>query len=467
MKSFSEVLNAYIEMNDLSKNALIQRSEIDRSSFFQILKGKRLPTQTQLETLIRILSLPVTDQKFLTDAYLREKYGDDLYERQNFVLQLFEILKQHDTVAEIQALSVSDIKPLPESSILSGKQELSDFLKSALYQLVLSEDPQTISFFLPIRDFSNLGGYEALKTISADRRSKTLHLRQIISLSARQELYAANAYDDFCLFTDFLLSSNLPFEAYYYFDHQNMMDSLGVLFPYFILLPFGMILINKGCDAGYFTTDPGFIRACRTELDKLLPMLLPMVMHIDTLESTIPYLAQLPDHQKTWYLSWQPGLSYMATDYFIQKYIPEALQEHYRAHSRAFLHMDYLELTTPEGIQAFWSRGGLKELSFQLNGKPEDFLLLFDTYKKRIGKTLCLINSEKIPISRNWSILIVENEAVFLVPIDQYQNAILIREKNIVSAFTNLFLHLRESDWLLDNDKALAMLSGLLQMPPS
>ena len=65
MYSTGEVLDQYISDTLTSKNSVIQMLGIDRSSFYQILKGKRLPTSSQLRTLLDILNISESEKNHI------------------------------------------------------------------------------------------------------------------------------------------------------------------------------------------------------------------------------------------------------------------------------------------------------------------------------------------------------------------------------------------------------------------
>lgn len=49
--SFHSLLNSIIDSQSVTKNSLINETGIDRSSFYQILSGKRIPTKDQITVL--------------------------------------------------------------------------------------------------------------------------------------------------------------------------------------------------------------------------------------------------------------------------------------------------------------------------------------------------------------------------------------------------------------------------------
>ena len=66
--SFHKLLNSIIDSQPVTKNSLINKTGIDRSSFYQILNGKRIPTKDQITNIIRQLDISAADLNFLMNS---------------------------------------------------------------------------------------------------------------------------------------------------------------------------------------------------------------------------------------------------------------------------------------------------------------------------------------------------------------------------------------------------------------
>lgn len=53
MSKFSDQLSQFVKLSGKSKNQIIDESKINRSSFFQFLNGKRMPTKEHLTAFWR------------------------------------------------------------------------------------------------------------------------------------------------------------------------------------------------------------------------------------------------------------------------------------------------------------------------------------------------------------------------------------------------------------------------------
>lgn len=73
MKNFRELLNKHVDNITVSKNTMIKATGVDRSTFFQILSGKRIPTAEQFENIIEQLEIATVEKMELREAYKRAK----------------------------------------------------------------------------------------------------------------------------------------------------------------------------------------------------------------------------------------------------------------------------------------------------------------------------------------------------------------------------------------------------------
>ena len=85
------------------------------------------------------------------------------------------------------------------------------------------------------------------------------------------------------------------------------------------------------------------------------------------------------------------------------------------------------------------SNNTLTELDISIDVNDSTLKKIAAQLSERLGKSLFTINTDKIPISENWSVYVVEDTLVFMVPLIQGKKALYITEKTIVKAFTDFF----------------------------
>ena len=80
MSKFSDQLSQAIKLSGKSKNQIIEESKINRSSFFQFLNGKRIPTKEHLAAILAALQLTPGEEEQLRKLYEIAEIGENIYE---------------------------------------------------------------------------------------------------------------------------------------------------------------------------------------------------------------------------------------------------------------------------------------------------------------------------------------------------------------------------------------------------
>lgn len=451
MTNFSDLLNTWLSYNEQSKNKLIQQTGIDRSSFFQILKGKRLPTDTQMCSILSSLVIPEDGKSALYDAYYMDKYGEDAYIDREFVLNIFKLLKKHENPVSqpsVQYNKSSHPALSDKTLIIHNRQELADILEALLRKTTEQEGANTVRFFSPFDELFQLSFFDMLTVMSCIPQFTDINFCHIFSYPVQRKVYKKNIYLSFIRFVDFILPSKLNYKTYYYYDSLNIQSSFASLFPYYFIFSDGILFINRSYDQAYYLTDKDLIELYVSEFDKVLKQTSPMIISNKSLENLVDTYCSIPDQTNTYYLSYQPGLSFMATDKFIDKYAPESLRDLSKKHMYAFQHTNYTEITTLSGISMLKKNETFNELFFSVEPDPADVKDLFMTYLSRVGKTLLFAAPDRLNISTLYSVYVISDNSVTLVPLNDSRCSINICEENIVSAFTSFFENLPDSYYI-------------------
>ena len=80
MSKFSDQLSQAIKLSGKSKNQIIEEPKINRSSFFQFLNGKRMPTKEHLAAILAALQLTPGEEEQLRKLYEIAEIGENIYE---------------------------------------------------------------------------------------------------------------------------------------------------------------------------------------------------------------------------------------------------------------------------------------------------------------------------------------------------------------------------------------------------
>ena len=98
--------------------------------------------------------------------------------------------------------------------------------------------------------------------------------------------------------------------------------------------------------------------------------------------------------------------------------------------------------------------GNMIELSYQFDISDEDLEKMASILSERLDKNLFMINTDKLPLSENWSVYIVEDTLILMTPLTKGKKAIYVTEKTIVQAFTE-FCTILEKGFLLRDSSSV------------
>lgn len=80
-----------------SKNYVIRETGIDRSTFYQILRGNRIATEDQIERICEYIHPDAETYDKLIDCYEEERVDAKTYQNRQYVKQFFNSLSEEET----------------------------------------------------------------------------------------------------------------------------------------------------------------------------------------------------------------------------------------------------------------------------------------------------------------------------------------------------------------------------------
>ena len=236
MSKFSDQLSQAIKLSGKSKNQIIEESKINRSSFFQFLNGKRMPTKEHLAAILAALQLTPGEEEQLRKLYEIAEIGENIYESRVGCAECLDDLALltgqnrrpiHEFVGEA-VYSVSRAPILGENRVY---QELCHLAQAEM----LKPEPK-IDLFLPRQPNDFL---KYLKSFFQNKSNKKIRMRQIIQFSLNQEEKTKDILSFFNSLLFLMAVSGDSYEAYYYYSDSNLTDTIGALYPYCVMTSSG------------------------------------------------------------------------------------------------------------------------------------------------------------------------------------------------------------------------------------
>ena len=85
MSEFSDLLSSYIDEKKIKVYALLEYCNLDRSTMYKIINGKRNPSsEAVFQKITEFLHLTPVEYRRFKEAYLISKLGKDLYYRRKY-----------------------------------------------------------------------------------------------------------------------------------------------------------------------------------------------------------------------------------------------------------------------------------------------------------------------------------------------------------------------------------------------
>ena len=131
MSKFLEELNTTITRKKISKNKLALKADVDPSSFYQMLAGKRYLNERLFNRLIHILNLSPDEERHLCELYRIMQVGEENYYKVKTVIKFIENLN-----VDQEEHPISSFKMQREniSEIIHGRENLN----RVIFQILLN-----------------------------------------------------------------------------------------------------------------------------------------------------------------------------------------------------------------------------------------------------------------------------------------------------------------------------------------
>lgn len=352
MSKFSDQLSQFVKLSGKSKNQIIDESKINRSSFFQFLNGKRMPTKEHLTAILAALQMTPGEEEQLRKMYQIAEIGENIYESRKDCAECLEGLALltwenrrpiHEFVGEA-VYSVSRAPILGENRVY---QELCHLAQAEM----LKPEPQ-IDLFLPRQPNDFL---KYLKSFYQNKSNKKIRMRQIIQFSLNKEEKTKDILNFFNSLLFLMAVSGDSYEAYYYYSDSVLEDTIGALYPYCVMTSSGVMLVTARMDRALFSATDSILVACHAQFQEAITRAKPFIENIGGTEQTIV-------EHGVWDF-WRSGYQYFTAPCF-GGYLPDEVLRMYQTPTLAPLMEKYVSHMRKENrYVSFCTREGLLDFA--------------------------------------------------------------------------------------------------------
>lgn len=265
MSQFSDLLSQFFNSRHLSASRCASDLSIDRSSLYQILHGRRFPADSEmLSSLIRYLHLTQEEETLLREAFQVTSMGYDRYwtmrNVEDFLLHWNGFSVGQEDIAHAPVAS----EWTTEASVFTGKAAVIDAAASLISRAFffdrcseVSDSPRQLFLYLP----SDHDLLTAIHHVTADDGTTlendlaSLEIFWLTSLDNTGRIDSNHCFYNLEVMKEYLMMvSTRQCVSCRYFYH-NMHPDRGRFttgFPYYLLLPNGILELSGSLDAALF-----------------------------------------------------------------------------------------------------------------------------------------------------------------------------------------------------------------------
>lgn len=258
-------MSQFFSSRHLSASRCASDLSIDRSSLYQILHGKRFPADSEmLSSLIRYLQLTQEEETLLREAFQVTSMGYDRYwtmrNVEDFLLRWNGFSVGQEDIAHAPVAS----KWTTEASVFTGKAAVIDAAASLISRAFffdrcseVSDSPRQLFLYLP----SDHDLLTAIHHVTADDGTTlendlaSLEIFWLTSLDNTGRIDSNHCFYNLEVMKEYLMMvSTRQCVSCRYFYH-NMHPDRGRFttgFPYYLLLPNGILELSGSLDAALF-----------------------------------------------------------------------------------------------------------------------------------------------------------------------------------------------------------------------
>ena len=478
MSDFSNLLSLLIKTRDVNVSALTAYCELDRSTMYKLINGKRSPSSKSLvQKLASFMNLNPLETQELLQSYLLTKVGwDTYYSRKNVLEFLLNFADLHGE--SLQDASSLDFNAASwhidkDTVALSGQLQINSCISQMVMEL-LSKPEGTLSILAQPEHLEQLN----LSAMIPHSHNK-LCIQHIICVNNRKSyIRSQQNYNIQCLKKIIsLYEKPVTYEPYYYYDNVNShFNNLNFL-PCMFLTDSVAVLCSSNLKEGVMIKDNETLHLFQNRFQDIMKSTEPLTSSFHSiLNFHLKNFSIIYKESSTSYnLSAEPCLIPCFSKDLLEKYIPDSLPQKEILMQELPVYIESLTKSnshlyfTREGVLRFLMTGRLHEIPDALY-RPfeyEDRIKLLKKFYSQVngsGNIRLLKGSlEKFPLNLHLAVTVNYGYLMFSGQTSML-TYILLKEQNLLSSFYDFASSLDELEMLETKDETLNYLQKVIEM---
>lgn len=475
MSKFSVYLGQIIKR---SGQRIAKNTGLERTSIHKALKDNRTLPYSSVKKLIEYFQLTLPEAKELTLYYDMYLQGESSYQVYSEIHQLMSDLS-HLHFSSFSYKTEINEKLLTSTRVIQGQAEVEHVIQAILHQeandkaeiyLYLNEEQRFSNIFMQFwrngREFSIFQIIPFLSNSISDSTDSTLEnmhrIRRLIPTA---------------------LLSKGQYHTYYCYMNHDARASLQP-FPYYIVTPNFLLLLNEDCSSLYINQEASLIKFYRKQFEQTLSECHPLTSYYSDPRAVLSSYMDNTDDVGYYTMMTQPCGGRYYTKELISKYIKsdlpyrnELIELSVERFSRlADLQTNYYTIFTEEGIEQFAKDGYIVDLpkAQVLPLNPEDRLYILQKLREDIANNVisgCIANPDQLSIPHYLTFTCDPKFGLHVYALDGFVSGgytcnLHIYAANIGQIFCNFIKFLPNSKYVYSKEQTLSVLDhyiGLLR----
>lgn len=442
----ADMLAAEFDAAQISKNDVIRKTGIDRSTFYQILGNRRMATPVQFLKILNVLQPDTADRARLLRQYERERVGEEKFAKYEKVRAFLRRLSEADDTVEktgstdgsenaAGAENAAGTENAAGAEYTDGSENAAgtettdgtektdgadkmgravvcpEPIASLIRHAVQKEGRIRLRLLLPTELFFSLGIESVLEENT--RSGRTVYVEQLLS-----DWDGSSDADSMIMgFADYLklLKRNTDFTVNAWMTDEVLFHPEGTPFPFYILADDAMVMFDHTGKKCIRIQDAVQIREFTEHFDRLLQHARPVVkMNLDMTEMFAYMTEVMRESEGKMYLFSDTPCIWLSTTLDLdRKYID---YEDALAYGELMRSLDVVEFTSKERIRRLFARRRISESGVDIEMRKEDIPVLHASVRDRIGRNLFLINEEVQPLPEGYIIFVAAGGKMIIAP---------------------------------------------------
>ena len=470
MSKFSLCLDEIIKRSGEPIARIAKNAGLERTSIHKALKDERVLPYSSLKKLIQYFQLTLPEVRELNLYYDMLLQGEDAYQSYSEICHLMSDL------SHLHFTSFSYKTELMDSLFLSNKMVQG---KAEVEHIILAILHKEADAKAPISLYLNDTHYFTDIFMQFWRNGKDFTVQQIITfrpdtLSDSATSTIQNIRRIRSLLPTALLSKE-QYYAYYCYTNDDARESLQP-FPYYIVTPNCLLLLNEDCSAIYINTEASLIKFYQKQFEQAKSICQPLISYSNEPLAVLSTYMDNTDQGGYFTIMTQPCTGRYYTREIIEKYMRHDLPYRReliemgveRFSTLARLQNNYYTVFTEAGIDQFVEDGYIADLpkAQVLPLDHGDRLLMLQQLRDDIEHDIVcgyIADPDQLPIPQYLTFTCDPKHGLHIYAVDGFVNGgytcnLHIGAANIGHVFCNFIRFLPNSKYVYSKEQTLKIL---------